>query len=234
MKLAGITLIVALALSLGVGAKAAEAQTLFGLAHSGSDGWSRLHRINPATGRSDPIGRGTGFQRCSGMDFDASGTLFATCERGDDTHVLITIDSSTGEGKGEEVGPTGVGTGPWAIFKTMSDISFRNLDGAMFAYLKTVDDSLYFPYLATINDDGSAAAIALIASFGFGNAIAFSPQDELFHADEDRLNTLELATGAAMFKAYLDFSGLPNSSDHGCCDNIPRVNAMDFQPGTGI
>ena len=232
MKLAGIALIVALAISLGVGGKAAQAQTLFGLAHSGPDGLSTLYRINPSTGGFDPVGSDTSFHRCSGMDFDASGTLFATCERGDDTHVLITIDSSTGEGKGEEVGPTGVGTGPLAFIKTVSDISFRNSGGALFAFLKDDPSFRFFPFLATINDDGSAAAIALIASFGFGNGIAFSPEDELFHADEDRLNTLELATGAAMFKAYLDFSGLPNSSDHGCCDNIPRVNAMDFLPGT--
>ena len=239
VKLAGITLIMALALSLGVGTKAAEAQTLFGLAHSGSDGWSRLHRINPATGRSDPIGRGTGFQRCSGMDFDASGTLFATCERAsDNTHVLITIDPSTGEGKGEEVGPTGVGTGPWAIFKTMSDISFRNLDGAMFAYLKTVDDSLYFPYLATI-DIGSAAVTLQrpTVTFGNGNGIAFSPEDELFHADEESLNTLntlDLAIGVATPVINLVFPGPPDPPGQGCCNNIPRVNSMDFQPGTGI
>ncbi len=90
VKLAGIALIVALAISLGVGGKAAQAQTLFGLAHSGPDGLSTLYRINPSTGGFDPVGSDTDFQRCSGMDFDASGTLFATCERGDDTHVLIT------------------------------------------------------------------------------------------------------------------------------------------------
>ncbi len=83
LKLAGIALLVALALSLGVGAKAVQAQTLFGLAHSGPDGLSTLYRINPSTGGFDPVGSDTGFQGCSGMDFDADGTLFATCELDD-------------------------------------------------------------------------------------------------------------------------------------------------------
>lgn len=235
VRLARIALIiVALALSLGVGAKTVQAQTLFGLAHSGPDGLSTLYRINPATGAYDPVGKGTGFRRCSGMDFDASGTLFATCESAiDNTHVLITIDPSTGEGTGAEVGPTGVGSEtPFLIlFKTVSDISFRPLDDVLYAYLEQLD------FLGTIDVASGEATLIMppfgIGNTGVGNGIAFSPENDLFNANEKTLNTLDLATGLATLVAYLVFPGLPSSPDL-CCENIPRANALDFQPGTGI
>lgn len=60
------------------------------------------------------------------MDFDASGTLYAMCERSDgsNTIVLITIDPSTGAGT--EVGPTGLEN--LGDFSGTHDISFRPSD----------------------------------------------------------------------------------------------------------
>ena len=231
VTMAGIALIVALALSFGVGAKAVQAQTLFGLAHSGPDGPSTLYTIDPDTGAATAVGP-TGFERCSGMDFRA-GTLFATCEKGkvkddeSDTHVLIMIDPTSGTGG--VVGSTGVGTGPLGLFKTMSDISFRNSDGALFAYLKTVDESFYFPFLATIDIGSTAVTLkGPTVTFGNGNGIAFSSEDELFHADEGRLNTLDQDSGTVVSGVPLMFptTECPNQLfDFDC-----RVNAMDFNP----
>ncbi len=218
VKLAGIALIVALAITLGVGGKAAEAQTLFGLAHSGPDGLSTLYRINSATGGFDPVGSGTGFQRCSGMDFRA-GTLFATCERAsDNTHVLIMIDPTSGAGG--EVGPTGVGSGTLiSLIKTASDISFRNSDGVLYAHLTPVTS------LWTMSVTGGSIELVRETFLGgSGNGIAFSPEDELFHADGKSLNTLDQTDGSVTFVADLVF---PDKCSSNC-----RVNAMDFLPGT--
>ncbi len=44
-------------------------------------------------------GSGTGFQRCSGMYFDASGTLFTTCERNDGTNTHV-VNNQFGDQQG--------------------------------------------------------------------------------------------------------------------------------------
>ncbi len=40
------------------------------------------YTIDPDTGAATAVGL-TGFEECNGMDFNASGALFATCERAD-------------------------------------------------------------------------------------------------------------------------------------------------------
>jgi hypothetical protein len=221
---AGIAPLVALAIFLVIDAKVAQAQTLFGLAYSGPDGLSTLYRINTATGGFDPVGSGTGFQRCSGMDFDASGTLFATCERADgsNTNVLIIIDPSTGVGKGAEVRPTGVGSGPYSVvINAVSDISFKNSDGVLYAHLLPLNS------LWTIGvKDSALSPIGETFIGGFGNGIAFSPENVLFHADNGTLNILDQLNGVGTLVADLVFS--PPADDR------PRINALDFQPDTGI
>jgi hypothetical protein len=169
------------------------------------------------------------------MDFDADGTLFATCETDDgkETHVLITIDPSTGEGTGVEVGPTGIELMPGVFgetFTTATDISFRDSDGALFAYLRR-DLSGFSDHLATIDKvTGTAELKGFTFTFGIGNGIAFSPGEELFHADEDRLNTLDQSSGIVIpGRAFaLDFPSdkCPSQSTDFDC----RVNAMDFNP----
>ena len=234
VKLAGIALLVALAISLGFGEEAAEAQTLFGLAHSEPDGPSTLYTIDPDTGAATEVGP-TGFKRCSGMDFRA-GTLFATCERDNpeppDTHVLIMIDPTSGTGG--VIGPTGVRSRPFPLnrFISMSDISFQNSGDILYAYL------IKGNWLATI-DVVSGKATAIEPTFrigipGIGNGIAFSQEDELFHANQISLNTLDLATGLATSDVDLVFPDSPSPSDRGCCDNVTRVNALEFHPDTRI
>jgi len=176
-KLTWLTLIVALVLFLG--SQRAEAESvLYGAAHSPT-GESVLYRIEPSTGVATKVGPiiddlGNAFNGCSGMDFDSSWTLYATCERaGDGTHVLITIEVDTGIGK--EVGPTEIdliGT----ELQIGTDISFRS-DGTLFAYVLGVRD-----YLGTVDlTSGLVSEVGKVNVFEFGNGLAFS-RDNLFHA----------------------------------------------------
>ena len=198
----------------------AHSQTLFGLAHVGPNGPSTLYTINPATGAATLVGP-VGFERCSGMDFNSSGTLFATCERsnGSDIHVLIIINTSSGAGT--EVGPTGVESlpGPFPGFDTASDISFRS-DGTLFAYTFPGDG------LVTINlATGAMTQLGFPSGIptGAGYGLSFSPGDTLFSAVSDILSTLNQVTSVATFVTNLFYTS-----------PVTRTNAMDFQPGTGI
>jgi hypothetical protein len=216
---AALVVAVALLAAANFGLRTADAQpdaVLYGAAHSGPDGPSTLYTIDPSMGAATLIGE-VGFERISGMDFDASGSLFATGERSDgsNTHVLLTIDPDTGEGT--EVGPTGVeGLG----FRTVAGLSFRNCDGALYAYLEAGDG------LGTINPStGGATALGPTNVSGWGNGIAFSSDDTLYHANQEALHTLNQSTGDATVVAPMDFP--PAAAD------FPRINAMDLQPGTG-
>lgn len=200
----------------------AQAQAiLYGAAHTGGPGGaSTLYTIDPATGTLTAVGP-IGFNACSGMDVHpATGILYATCFRPvDGTHVLITIDPATGAGT--EVGPTGVeGLG---FGNTVSDISFRNSDHTVYAYLEPGNG------VGTIDiSAGAATALGPSSSGGCcGNGIAFSPADTLFHATNDILETLEQTTGVATFVTVLSLPVCGTGA-------LPRINAMDFQPGTGI
>ena len=122
-------------------------------------------------------------------------------------------------GVGTEIGPTGVET--LGFGDTISDISFRSSDGVLFAYLEAGDA------LGVINKT-TGAVTALGRSFVgcCGNGLAFSPTDMLYHSNEDSLHTLNQVTGQATIVAPMGFSP-PADFD-------PRINSMDFQPGTGI
>ena len=196
------------------------ASGLFGAAHSGPGGPSTFYSIDMTTGAATPIGP-TGFARISGMDYDTvTGTLYATGQRlsdGSFTHVLLTIDPITGIGT--EVGPTGVeflGFGD-----TVADISFRNSDNTLFAYLEAGDG------LGTI-----ATATGVATAYGVwtgvsccGNGMAMRADDTLFHSNEGSLHTLSQVTGLATFVAPMGFS--PPA------DNGPRINGMDYDPVSG-
>ena len=88
---------------------------------------------------------------------------------------------------------------------------------------------------ATVNGNinvASGAATVLDFTFGGGvgvqgegNGIAFLPDNILFNANDEELQTLDQVDGAATFVADLDFSSP--------ADNFPLVNAMDFDPRTG-
>ena len=211
--------------------RSSKSEILVGLAHNGPDGPSILYDIDPLTGSATAVGP-VGFDRCSGMDFDASGTLYATCEQpadpdqpgSFDLHVLITIDPLTGAGT--EVGPTGVESleGPFP-FNTAADLSFRDSDNKLFAYTFPGDA------LATLDlTTGAMTQLGFPSGVieGSGYGLAFSPGDTLLLAvgkvlaDSHRLWTLDQVTSAAQSFILLSEDG---SSD--------RINGMDFEPATG-
>jgi hypothetical protein len=190
---------------------------LFGAAFQGPTGPSTLYSIDPETGAATTIGV-IGFARVSAMAFDASGILYATGRRpSDGRNALLTIDTATGVGT--EIGPTGVET--LGFGDTISDISFRNSDGVLFAYLEAGDA------LGIINKQtGAVTPLGRSFTSCCGNGMAFSPTNVLYHSNEHSLHTLDQATGRATLVTGMVFSP-PADFD-------PRVNGMDFQPGTGI
>jgi hypothetical protein len=138
------------------------------------------------------------------------------------THVLLTIDTATGAGT--TVGPTNVATatGCSPTFSTtrVSDISFRS-DGELYAYSEPCDK------LGVI--DPTTGAFTLLGNTDqsdMGNGIAFSPGDVLFHAGASNVGTLDQTTGVLTPGAGLTFPAT-------CFAGPVRVNALDFQPGSG-
>ena len=190
---------------------------LFGSAFNGPSGPSTFYSIDAETGAATAIGA-IGFARVGAMAFDASGTLYAIGRRpSDGRNVLITINTTTGAGT--EIGPTGVEN--LGFGDTISDISFRHSDGVLYAYLEAGDG------LGVINKQTGAVTV-LGRSFVSccGNGMAFSLNDVLFHSNETDLHTLDQVTGRATLVTAMVFPA--------ATANFPRINAMDFQPGTGI
>jgi len=193
------------------------AQTLYGITFQGVDGPSTLVEISTTNGAATVIGA-VGFERCSGMDFNAAGTLYATCERSDgsDIGVLVTIDPATGIAT--EIGPTGIDS-------SISDISFRPVDGALFAY-NAFSDPQHTLY--TINTNTGAATFVGDTGLGFasGNGMAFDLSGTLLQSQftggpSPDLNTLNTTTGQAIFVGQIS----PLTT---------RFGALEVHPTTGV
>ena len=204
--------ILVLILVSGIGVPAFAESALYGLAHIGQDGPDTLYTIDKTTGIATPVGP-VGFERCYGMDYHPSnGIMYAVCERSDGSNVdvLITLNLSTGQGT--EVGPTG-----GSIFgDQVGDISFRNSDNELYAYLEAGDG------VGTI--DITSGDITELGGSGVGccgNGIAFSPLDILWHSNEAALNELDQSLGTATLIAAHTF---PVDIDGG------RLSAMDVDP----
>lgn len=192
---------------------------LYGAAYDGADGLSTFYTVDATSGAATAIG-GIGFERVSGMDFDpTTGVLYAVGERGDgsDVPVLITIDVATGAGT--EVATLNGGA-PHFFGDAYTDISFRS-DGALYSYLEPGDG------LGTIDVvTGALSQLGFTSVSGCcGNGIAFSGADLLHHANDASLHALDAVTGASSVLASLVFPG---------GQVFPRVNAMDFDPATGV
>ncbi len=200
--------------------RSAAVPMIFGATHSGPDGLSTLHSIDATTGAATPIGAGIGFERVGAMDFHpGTGVLYATGERADgsDTAVLLTID--TVSGAGTEVAALNGGS-THSFGTAYADISFRNGDSTLYAYLEGGDG------LGII--DITTGALIELGGTGVsccGNGMAFSAADILHHSNEDNLHTLDQATGSATFVAPMGFS--PPA------DDFPRINGMDFDAASG-
>jgi hypothetical protein len=182
---------------------------LFGATAGGVGSFpSVFYSIDPSTGAATAIGS-IGFRSVSAMDFHpVTGVLYATGRRVSDGRlVLITINPATGAGT--EVGPLGSGF-------NVQDMSFRNSDATLFAY---IEGSLYTVNTAT----GAATRVGFVNFFPEGNAIAFSPTDTLYYANEAILGQINPATGALTTVVLLHF---PVGSG-----GFSRVAAMDFRPG---
>jgi len=191
----------------------AATANLVGLGHIGSDGPSTFYTIDSVSGLATAVGP-TGFERCSAMDIDDVGTIFASCERiGTSAPVLITIDPS--DGSGTEVGLTG------AAFDVLAGASIRPSDGTYFAFDATLDDHR----LRTV-DTGSGLG-SDVGSTGLsldaGNGITFVG-DTLYHiAIGGGLHTLDQSLGTASPGTAMNF-------DQG----FTRLKAMDNDPETGV
>ncbi len=185
-----------------------------------------LYSIDHRTGAVTLIGL-TGYKWISSLDFNyVTGQLFAVggptegmcCSPG--VTVLLLIDPCTGAAT--EIGSLGLSLP--GNSNTVPDISFRDSDQALFAYSRQEAD------LKTINTSTGLATLVGPSGLGKprGNGIAFSPNDTLFHAGGlgEAVSTLNPNTGAATFVADLNFDDIPVGPKD------PRINAMDFFPGT--
>ena len=203
---------------------------LYGAVNDGPDEPSILYTIDPETGEATEVGP-IGFERVSGMDFDAAtATLFATGEQfGSETHMLLTIDPATGAGT--EVGPTGIESftrvNRGFSKDTATDLSFRNLDGALFAYTLR-NDGLATADLGSGAMTEISADVSAITGRGAGFALAFSPDDTLFMSNRVGLHVLDPEPGNAPVIATIPLSLSPELSAFG------RLNAMDYEPDSGI
>jgi len=199
--------------------------TLYGAAHQGGPGSpSTLYRLNASNGTAIPVGP-IGFNRVGAMDsHPVNGVLYGVAERpSDGTHVLIRINPTTGAGS--EVG---------ALVNTLSggghfDMSFRNSDHTLF--LTAFSPLNPCVHLFTVDvDTGLATEIGDTTTCEPGNALAFSRDDTLYHANNDAagtLNTVDQATGVATLTTFLNYVGFSLLID-------ARPNAMDFNPANGI
>ena len=169
-----------------------EPLVIYAAGHTGSNGLSQFYSVDPATGTATAIGSGVGFERVSGMDFHpVTGVLHATGERADSSNinVLITIDPMTGVGT--EVAMLNGGL-DHNFGDTYSDISFRNGDAELYAYLEAGDG------LGTIDiANGNLTELGSTGISCCGNGIAFSSGDILYHFNENNIHTLDQTVATA-------------------------------------
>jgi len=204
---------------------------LYGAAHvstgpGNQGGPSTLYTINPTTGVATPVGA-IGFDSCSGIDFHpTSAVLYGACRDPTTSNsVLITINTSTGVGT--LVGLTGLEALPQPGGNTgIPDISFRNSDSTLYAFLQGTTDSLGTLNTAT----GQVAFIGVTGDAGGANGMAFDLSDTLWHTrllgPVATLNTLNPNTGAFTNQFTITLPDL----DVGFPE---RINSLEVEPATG-
>ncbi|MCB1042711.1 MAG: hypothetical protein KDC35_07220 [Acidobacteria bacterium] len=176
-----------------------SAQTMFGVAHQGSDGMADLYTIDTVTGVATLVGP-LGFERCGSIDMGPDGMIYGHAERADGSNigVLITIDPYTGAGT--EIGPTGL--------NSVADLSFR-ADGTLFLY-----DGANDPEHTLFTVNTMTGATTLVGdtglSFAPGNGMTFFGST-LYLAQDTSLYTLNQATGMATLATALTIGPPPTS-----------------------
>lgn len=200
------------------------AQVLYGAAYQGPDGPSTLYRIDISTGAATPVGP-IGFERCAGMAFDmVNQTLYATCERILDSDVPVLVNINPNTGTGTEVGPIN----SCAVWQ---DMSFRSSDNILFA--DGFNGGCAFDIVTINTSTGQGTSVAPITGNSgecCGNSLAFSQIDTLYYLGSDppiaNLYTVNDITGIANLITGINFPAL--------LGDTPRINAMDFNPNTGV
>lgn len=203
---------------------------LYGAA-SGGIAPSALYVIDPATGAATPVGDSAaiGFINVGALAFHpVTGVLYGAAATGE----LIAIDTATGVGT--LVGPT-VNTS--TNFGLM-DLSFRKSDGDLF--LMALESGQFEVGIALFAVDVATGYATLVGGphiLAGGNALAFDGQDTLFHstqaaplAGRGTLYTMNPATGLDTPLVGLSYQGFPINPG----PQDPRLNAMDFEPVTGV
>jgi Thrombospondin type 3 repeat len=177
--------------------------TLFGCTGTGAAA-SILYRINPSTGVGFPVGP-MGIFGCSGLAFDPTTDILyaAGFDATFFTNSLFTVDPSTGAAT--LVGPTGQ--------SRTNDIAFRS-DGELFAF-----DRFAVAAGTVSTTTGHVTLLGVSGLFEEGNGITFDQSDELLHAGNAQLSTIDQTTGAATFVSPLSLPPV------GC--GFPRINSMD-------
>jgi hypothetical protein len=196
--------------------------TLYGVGHTGGPTTpTEFYRVDTSTGATVSIGA-VGFDAVGGIDVDPmTGVLYGIGGRpADGVNVLITIDPATGAGT--EVGPTGIEA--LGFGARVSDVSFRNSDGELFAYVEQ-GDGVFTIDPAT----GAASTVGGPASPTgcCGSGIGFSAADVLYHADDAGFSSIDQSTATATHLGGLNFVGFP------ALDN-PRPNSIDFDPAVDV
>ena len=199
------------------------------LAYGAAGSPSSLYAIDPFSGQSTYVGP-TGFDSIRGLEFDDAGTLWAVAIRSDDSFVpiLMVIDPCTGAGTEiaelTEGGDAQVRGGGY--LDSISDIAFRNSDGALFAY---ADRTIYTIDVTT----GVATLVGENQCCFDGHGVAFSPTDVLYHATgeyafEGELHSVDQTTGQLQFLENLSYQGFPDLTD--IQDDEIEIRDMDFVP----
>ncbi len=188
---------------------------LYGTSYEGPDGLATFYSIDPANGSATPLGA-TGYERISAMDVDpATGILYATGEQPvTDAPVLITINRNTGNG---------TLVGEMSVNESIAGLSIRNSDSTIFGF--GGHEGVF-----TVNStDGSTTVLIEKDDWDkSGNGIAFSPTDDLYHADAENLHTVNQTTGLLTEVGPLSFNSFPEVLPN------PKVSAMDYGPETGL
>ena len=182
---------------------------------------STFYRVDATTGAPTFIGA-IGFSSVDGIDFDSAGTLYGIGQRlapGDPldrTPVLLTINPNTGAGT--EIAAIKLASNGLNLDVPVQDISFRNSDGALYAY--ATGDTY------TINKITGVAT--LVGSSGIaappqGGGTAFSPTDKLITISQTLVLTTNQATGQLLAPPSL--ATYPELSSY--------ATGMDFDNSTG-
>lgn len=182
---------------------------------------SKFYQLNAVTGAPTLIGS-IGFSSVSGIDFDSSGVLYGVGQRInnndplDRTPVLLQINPATGAGT--QVAAIKLASNGLNFDPAIQDISFRNSDGALYAY-STGDTYVINKTTGVATLVGNSG----IAAPPQGGATAFSPADSLHTINQTLVLTTNQTNGLLLHAPTL--VTYPEASSY--------ATGMDYDNSTG-